>query len=136
MKKIFLICVFIFFSCRKEGNLIYKFQGKYGPDVATLNLVETDDKFYGTYEVFYGGNEKVKDSGKISGEKIGDTLKGKLTYVSYGGDEKTKPFILLKSGKNYKVGNGRISILLGIPYYLPNTIKFDNSFILKPVNNN
>lgn len=133
MKKLLILLVFILFSCKEEGKQM-KYKGSNGKDSAILDLTikEEEDRFYGTYEVFYGGNDKVKDSGKVSGEIIGDTLKGKFVYISYGGGESIKPFVLLKSEKNYSVGSGVTANLLGIPYFLPETISFKENFLLEP----
>ncbi|MGA9637200.1 hypothetical protein [Flavobacterium sp.] len=101
--------------------------------VSFLSLNEKENRFYGEFEIRHQGN--AKEYGKIQGEKIGDTLKGRLDYISYGGSRKITPFLLLKKDKYFKLGTGLTATFMGIPYYIPETIQFkDSSFQFKPIN--
>lgn len=100
--------------------------------VSFLSLNEKENRFYGEYEIRHQGN--AKEYGKVKGEKIGDTLKGRLDYISYGGSRKIVPFLLLKKGNHFKLATGLTATFMGIPYYIPETIQFnDSSFQFKPI---
>src|SRR5690606_14151145 len=100
--------------------------------VALLSLTIYNNHFYGQYEVRYGTTGK--DSGEVRGIILGDTLKGKYDYISYGGSKKWDPFVVLKQNGNLKLGSGAITSYMNIPYYIPESLVFkDSSFLFKPM---
>jgi hypothetical protein len=99
---------------------------------ALVKITEFEDRFYGTFQVRYGYN--AKDEGTIRGERIGDTLKGRFEYLSFGGNKKITPFILLKSNEKFKMGSGIVATMFNIPFFLPETLQFKNDdFLFKKI---
>ena len=137
MKWIFLTIITCgLIACEQDKNhKTAYYKGVKKKDIALLTVNEYEDRFYGTYVVKY--QNYGTESGKIEGEKIGDTLKGRIKYVSYGGNEVVAPFLLLKSNETLKLGSGKVSVLLGITFFVPNTIQFNDSvFQFKKINEN
>ncbi|WP_051929354.1 hypothetical protein [Flavobacterium sp. 83] len=121
-----IVTVFIFIGCQSDKPKNFKFyKALKGKDIALLRLMETENNFYGQFEIKYGG--AGKDSGEVRGVKIGDTLKGKYDYRSYGGNKKWAPFVLLRRGEIFKWGNGVVTTYMNIPFIIPETLKFDDS---------
>lgn len=128
MKTFFTIFAFILFiSCNKAQTeeKFYKSISSNNKDTAYIKLSEIDNQFIGKYLVIY--SDKTFDLGNISGEIIGDTLKGRNKYISRRNSKFTKPFVLLKENNNLKLGTGMISYYSQIPFYANGTIQFPDS---------
>lgn len=92
---------------------------------ASLELYIHNQSFYGNLDIKYSNN--MSDSGTIKGEIIGDTLKGRFSHIAFSGAKKVSPFILLKQGDTLKMGAGQTATYMQIPFFLPETIIFENS---------
>jgi hypothetical protein len=129
-----LLILFALISCKPDKSPqtnFYKATEK--ENVALLTLTVVENSFYGHYEIRYGSSGK--DFGEIRGTKVGDTLRGKFKYLSYGGNQKLEPFVLLKHGDILKLGSGVTATYMNIPYYVPKTLEFkDSSFQFHPIN--
>ena len=128
MKTFFTLLTFIFFiSCNKKEAEIKYFKAISNDikDTAYIKLSEIDNQFNGKYLVIY--SDKTFDLGNISGEIIGDTLKGKNKYISRRKSKFTKPFTLLKDNNKMKLGTGMVSYYSQIPFYANGTIQFPDS---------
>ena len=101
-----------------DGEQIYKAINK--TDTAVLHLTKMGNDFFGKYEIFHSNFEK--DSGTVNGTFSGDTLKGSFLYVPYynNTDLKRKPIALLKRGEKLLLGQGSVSVYMGIPFFSPN----------------
>lgn len=115
-----VVLAIIAFGCadaNKEGKQFH-YQAVKGKDTALLNFAKLEDnKFYGQYEIRYGGSRK--DSGEVRGIFSGDTIKGSFYYHPYGGGVlKRYPIALLKQKNKLLLGKGVISVYMGIPSYL------------------
>ena len=128
MKTFFTVLTLILFiSCNKEQSeeKFFKAISLNNKDTAYLKLSEIDNQFNGKYLVIY--SDKTSDLGNISGEIIGDTLKGRNKYVSRRKSKFTKPFTLLKDNNKMKLGTGMVSYYSQIPFYANGTIQFPDS---------
>lgn len=128
MKTFFTLLTFIFFiSCNKKEAEIKYFKAISNDikDTAYIKLSEIDNQFNGKYLVIY--SDKTFDLGNISGEIIGDTLKGKNKYISRRNSEFIKPIAFLKENENLKQGTGMVSYYFQIPFYANGTIQFPDS---------
>ena len=129
-----IVILFLLISCqkdKKEQNSY--FMATKGRDVALLRMVQENNRFWGYFEIRYGGGS-VKDFGEIRGEKIGDTLKGKFNCNTYGGSKKWVPFVLLAKDQNYKFGSGICMTFMNFPYFDPETLVFDTTdFLFQPI---
>ncbi len=113
-------------SCQSDKEQKTKFyQAIKGKDTALLKLAEYDNKFYGQLELRYGG--VGKESGEVRGEKIGDTLKGKFDFRTYGGSKKWAPFVVLQQGPVLKMGSGVATTFMNMPFYIDGTLQFDDT---------
>jgi len=123
----FIIYVFIICSCskRNEEEKYYRAVSFDIKDTAYIKLSEIDNQFNGKYLVIY--SDKTFDLGNISGEIIGDTLKGKNKYISRRNSEFIKPIAFLKENENLKQGTGMVSYYFQIPFYANGTIQFPDS---------
>lgn len=92
---------------------------------AVLAIKFDNGQFHGQYKVQYADN--IIDSGEVRGIVIGDTLRGRFNYISYGGSKEVKPFLLLRRGDTLKLGSGATYTYMKIPYYTPESIEFKNS---------
>ncbi len=133
MKRIaFIILVFALYACTSNTQKKVFYKASKNKEVALLAITILDNSFYGQYEVRYGLSGK--DSGEVRGQLYGDTLKGKYNYISYAGNKKWEPFVVLKEGENLKLGTGAATTYMNMPYYIPATLKFkDSSFLFKPI---
>lgn len=128
MKTFFTLLTFIFFiSCnKKEAEIKYfKAISNDKKDTAYLKLSEIEGQFLGKYLIIYA--DKSYDLGHITGEIIGDTLKGRNKYISRRKTKFTKPFVLLKDKNQMKLGTGMVSYYSQIPFYANGTIQFPDS---------
>ena len=128
MKTFFtLLTLLLFISCKKEqtDERFYKAISNNNKDTAYLKLSEIDNQFNGKYLVIY--SDKTFDLGNISGEIIGDTLKGRNKYVSRRKSKFTKPIVFLKDNNQMKLGTGMVSYYFQIPFYANGTIQFPDS---------
>ncbi|RRJ89341.1 hypothetical protein EG240_11935 [Paenimyroides tangerinum] len=128
MKTFFTVLTLILFiSCNKEQSeeKFFKAISFNNKDTAYLKLSEIDNQFNGKYLVIY--SDKTSDLGNISGEIIGDTLKGRNKYVSRRKSEFIKPIAFLKENENLKQGTGMVSYYFQIPFYANGTIQFPDS---------
>ena len=129
---VMLISCFLY-SCKSEDvkpRQFYKATNKEG--IALLSLTLEDNRFYGQYKIQY--STAVIDSGEVRGVIVGDTLQGRFKYISYGGSQVLKPFLLLKRGDTLKLGSGSAYTYLEIPYFLPQSIRFkDSDFQFLPI---
>lgn len=128
MKYLIAILFFCFLICCKSDNSKQQFyKARTRESAALLTLKIEKGQFYGRYKVQYKDN--IIDSGEVRGVVIGDTLRGRFAYTSYGGSWEVKPFLLLKRGDTLKLGTGVAYTYLKIPYYIPKSIAFkDSSF--------
>lgn len=123
MKWNLLIIFLCLIGCQSDQKkIINHYFASIDNKTALLEINETENRFYGTYEVKYGHHGK--DSGTVRGERIGDTLKGRFVYLSYGGNKKVTPFVLLKCDNKFKLGSGIAATYLNIPFFLPKTLQF------------
>lgn len=138
MKNFTIILLFVFLiSCRKEvtNENFYQAISFNKQDTAYLKLSQIDNQFIGKYLVIY--KDRTFDLGNISGEIIGDTLKGRNKYVSRRKSKFTKPFVLLKESENLKLGIGMVSYYSQIPFFADGTIQFpDTLFKFEVINEN
>ena len=120
-------------SCKNENPVPvnhYKWSDK--EDVGLLELSIREKRFYGKYSIHY--SKYSTEEGEVSGEVIGDTLKGKFKYITYGGRKELAPFVLLKKGNEYVVGKGLTYKLFHIPYFSNESLTFnDQNLILDPI---
>lgn len=119
-------------GCQQKPEPVSRhFKAVNGDQTALLTIAETENAFFGRFELQYGA--LGKDAGTVEGVKIGDTLKGRFSYLSYGGSNKMAPFVLLKWGTGYKLGTGQAAHYMNIPFYSPETLRFDSGFVLHPL---
>lgn len=135
MRNVFYIVIIIcLISCESNNQLKSYYRATKNDTIALLSLTINETSFFGQYEIQYSSS--IKDSGEVRGEKIGDTLKGRFKYISYGGNLKIVPFVVLKRGQVYIEGKGSIWTLFNIPYYNQESLEFDNSnFKFLPIGN-
>ena len=109
----------------KEYVAIYK------SDTAFLSITMDKNRFYGTLKIFNRGVSP--DSGSIEGDIKGNNLVGTYYYTPHRSREpKRKAFALLKNQDTFVEGTGLQQIYMGIPYYEPSSLSFDNpKFIYK-----
>lgn len=123
-----LTFLLLFFgSCDKIENnsKFYKAISHNKEDTAYLKIDFTEKQFTGKYLVLY--KDSTKDLGNLSGELVGDTLKGKFNYISRRNSKFIKPIAFLKSNENLKLGTGGVSTYMSIPFYTDGTIVFHDS---------
>lgn len=134
MKHLLIIAVlFLLAGCKSDTSKQQKFFKATDRERSSLLVLSVkNNQFYGQYKVQYA--EGIIDSGKVRGLVSGDTLKGLFTYISYGGSQAVKPFLLLKRGDTLKLGSGSIYTYLKIPYYIPKSIQFkEDDFQFLPI---
>lgn len=134
MKHLLLVTVlFLLAGCNPEASKQQKFfTATDSKRTSLLVLSMKDNQFYGQYKVRYA--ESIIDSGEVRGVVIGDTLKERFTYISYGGSKEVKPFLLLKRGDTLKLGSGNVYTYLKIPYYTQESIRFkEEDFQFLPI---
>lgn len=129
MYKYLLIVFLTIISCNKATSDLKIYNGRTadGKDSARLEIKLKKNNFYGHYKVYY--HDKTMDSGTVTGSKIGDTLKGRFTYVSRHNARDQKPIALLQDGKNLKLGIGEILTGFNIPFYEDGSITFPDSLL-------
>lgn len=88
-----------------------------GKDTAFLKIATYENRFYGSYEVYYG-SRAMKDSGAVEGLISGDTLRGKFRYISYGGSKTISPVIFLRNKDKLIQGQGVVTSYMGIAYFM------------------
>jgi len=128
LKKVpFILFLFILCSCnnQNEEEKYYRAVSLDKKDTAYLKLSEFDNQFIGKYLIQY--TDKTFDLGDVSGEIIGDTLKGRFKYISRRNSKFTKPFAILKTNKGLKLGNGMVSYYAQIPFFANGSIQFPDS---------
>ena len=118
--KIFIVLSILFLSCDnsiKNGKQFY-YRAVNDKDTALLSFIKLEDnRFFGQYEIRYGGVRK--DSGELRGIISGDTIKGSFYYHPYGGGVlKRYPVALLKRKNKLLLGEGVISVYMGIPSFM------------------
>lgn len=118
--KIFIVLSVLFLSCDnsiKNGKQFY-YRAVNDKDTALLSFIKLEDnRFFGQYEIRYGGVRK--DSGELRGIISGDTIKGSFYYHPYGGGVlKRYPVALLKRKNKLLLGEGVISVYMGIPSFM------------------
>lgn len=116
------ISVVITFLCITSCNDVKEKRAFYravkGKDTAFLNIATYEERFYGSYEVYYGSSV-MKDSGAVEGVISGDTLRGKFRYISYGGSKTISPIIFLRNKGKLLQGQGVVTSYMGIAYFMP-----------------
>lgn len=119
-------------TANKNEKKIERYTAKHNRTVAHLKLTKYTDSFHGQYRITKPGN--AIDSGEVHGKIVHDTLIGDFLYTPYKGKvKKRKPFVLLKKGDQYIQGSGRETIYMGITYYEPGSIHFQNAkFVFHP----
>lgn len=133
---IILALPFLISSCEKVVENKTSYISIKGKDTAFLIISTYKNRFYGTHKVYYGG-KAIIDSGSVEGLVVGDTLRGKFRYTTYGGNTKIDPIIFLQKQDELIQGRGIISSYMNIPYFMPQyPIKFDDSsFVYRPLSN-
>lgn len=117
-------------SEKAEGRV---YQAISNRDTALLRLNLLNNEFYGTLIITRPG--LAIDSGQVQGKVQADTLIGDYYYLPFQSAEmKRRPFLLLQKGDQYIKGTGMEKMYMGIPYYVPSTIRFsDPQFIFQQV---
>ncbi len=102
----------------KEKGKQFYYRAINDRDTALLHFTKLEDNsFFGQYEIRYG--QFQKDSGEVRGIISGDTIKGSFYYQPYGGGVlKRYPIALLKQKNKLLLGEGVISVYMGIPSFL------------------
>ncbi|HTG67120.1 MAG TPA: hypothetical protein VL859_12170 [Flavobacterium sp.] len=118
--KILIVLSILFLSCDnsiRNGKQFY-YRAVNDKDTALLSFIKLEDnRFFGQYEIRYGGVRK--DSGELRGIISGDTIKGSFYYHPYGGGVlKRYPVALLKRKNKLLLGEGVISVYMGIPSFM------------------
>lgn len=134
MKYLLITAVlFLLTACKSDASKQRKFFSATDRTRTSLLMLSVkNNQFYGQYKVQYA--ESIIDSGEVRGVVSGDTLKGRFTYISYGGSQAVKPFLLLKRGDTLKLGSGNVYTYLKIPYYIPESIQFkEDDFQFLPI---
>ncbi|MCG2610531.1 hypothetical protein LZZ90_03300 [Flavobacterium sp. SM15] len=131
---ILMVLASFLISCNSDKNKQQQFyKATRNENSAVLSLKIDNDQFYGRYKVRYA--DGIIDSGNVRGVIIGDTLRGRFKYISYGGNQEVKPFLLLKRGDTLRLGSGAVYKYMKIPYYTPGSIEFRTSdFQFLPIN--
>lgn len=135
MRRLAIVIIFCFLTgCKTDSTIEQKFyMASDKENVGLLALTIVENRFYGHYKIQYSDN--IFDSGDVDGAVIGDTLKGRYKYISYGGREELRPFVLLKRGNTFIMGNGIAYTYMNIPYYSPESIEFkDSNFQFHQIN--
>ena len=141
MKYLSIACIFfsfLFVACSEQSEKQLtetKLLSIQNRDTLNIKIIEnkSEKRFFGSYKLNKPGDEIV--IGDIQGNIKGDSLIGDLYYTPFGWkDKKRKPFALLKQKNGYLLGHGTEQVYMGIPYYIPGTIRFDStSMVLKTV---
>lgn len=130
------VVLFCITSCNEVKQKQTFYTAVKGKDTAFLRITAYEKRFYGTYEVYYGGRF-MKDSGAVEGLISGDTLRGKFRYRSYGGSKVISPVIFLRSAGKLKQGHGVVASYMGISYFMPDSpIEFSDSFVFDSITKN
>lgn len=128
---IVFLSILLLAACNAIPTQTEEYLAIYKRDTAYLSLH--------IYKNSYHGNLKVKgrgtdlEFGTIRGTIEGDTLIGDFLYKPYKAKlEKRKPFVLLRRDHVLIQGTGLEQVYMGVPYYSPNSIHFDNpKFVFK-----
>ncbi|MCI0921226.1 hypothetical protein IP023_07660 [Sphingobacterium rhinopitheci] len=119
------IIVLLWSSCNTNVEKAEEYVAIYKKDTAYLSLTIYKDTYHGNMRV--KGVGKDTELGKVRGKIMGDTLIGDFIYTPYRTKyEKRKAFVLLRQGNILLQGNGLQHVYMGIPYYDPASISFDN----------
>lgn len=118
-------------SCANEPLHLHHYVAVKAKDTAVLHLLIEEKSFYGQLKITYSNG--LIDSGEVSGQRLGDTLLGRFKYDLNKPSQKIKPFVLLKDNENYKQGTGYSYTYFNIPYFAPNSIRFEaDEFYYRP----
>lgn len=125
------LSILIFSSCHSSADKTEKYIAIYKKDTAYLTLSIYNDTYHGKMIVKGMGDDK--ELGKVHGKIIGDTLVGDFLYTPYRSKyEKRKAFVLKREANTLIQGNGLEHVYMGIPYFSPASISFDNpKFVFK-----
>ncbi len=129
-----ILSIPLFYACdtRTSTPEFKTYQAVYNRTEAELKIQLFEKSFYGKYKILYPGD--AIDSGEVQGKIVNDTLIGDFYFTPYKWKHKTRrPFVLLKSGDRYIKGTGAETTYMGIPYYIPHTIQFEDAqFVFNP----
>ncbi|WP_017256824.1 hypothetical protein [Pedobacter arcticus] len=105
--------------------------GLSGKDSVTMSINNIDGNVTGT--LVFNFLEKDDSNGDIKGSFSGDTLFVNYVFNAEGTVSKS-PLVFLKKGDDLQQGYGDIVTYLGKTYFKDHSaIKFDQGFLLKPV---
>ncbi|MFZ4261971.1 hypothetical protein ACFRAE_08010 [Sphingobacterium sp. HJSM2_6] len=123
---IFISSLFIF-SCTNPESVILSekdYISIVDRDTSLLHLTLYKNNFYGHLTIKQPGDVIIK--GEINGKIQQDTLIGDYLYTPYKWKyQKRRPIVLLNQKGTFVEGSGIISILLGVPHYMPGSISYD-----------
>jgi len=123
--------ILFFCSCNSTSSHTVEYVAIYKRDTAYLTLQMYETSYHGTLEIHGRGTDK--EFGSVQGNIEGDTLLGDFLYKPYKAKlEKRRPLVLLRRENTLIQGSGSEQVYMGISYYSPKSIHFDNpKFVFK-----
>lgn len=107
----------------KEEFAYYRAVNKKDTAYLAINMAGKD--FYGKYGLIKGWEVPVV--GAIAGKVQSDTLTGTFIYTPYQyRNKKRVAFALLQREDQFISGSGTEIVYMGIPYYAPDALHFDD----------
>lgn len=119
-------------ACSSESVKEQEYIAIYKRDTAYLKLQLYDHSYHGTLQIH---SSQYKESGKVQGKIIGDTLMGDFLYTPYKAKlEKRRALVFKRNADSLIQGIGLEQIFMGIPHYDPSSIHFDSArFVFQPL---
>lgn len=112
-------------ACNTNSYPVEEYVAIYKRDTAYLKLTIYSGSYDGNL-LIKGAGAKV-EKGRIQGQILGDTLIGSFLYRPYKSKlEKRRAFVLKRDGDKLIQGNGLENVYMGITYYDPASINFEN----------
>lgn len=129
----FSILLFLLTSCSPRVEKMEEYVAVYKRDTAYLSISIGTNSYYGTLMLKKRSGNIEK--GAIRGKIKGDLFDGDYLYRPYKAKlEKRRAMVFKRDNKSLIQGTGLENIYMGIPYYDPASIHFDNAkFVFYPV---
>jgi len=127
IQKIVLYAVVLTLCCACNSGTpnMQQYIAVYKGDTALLSIHVEERSFYGKLHIIKSMTKDEK--GDVRGKVLGDILEGDYVYTPFKNKlQKRRPLVFKRVNNTLVQGFGLEHIYMGIPYFSPGSIHFDN----------
>jgi len=120
-------------SCNSQTPAMEHYMAVYKADTALLSIHVAEGRFYGKLHIIKSNTND--ENGDVSGKVVDDIFEGDYVYTPFKSKlQKRRPLVFKRINNTLVQGFGLEHRYMGIPYFSPGSIHFDNpKYVFHPL---